>query len=149
VLNLIKQISQTNHVVVIIEDRYKDFYKELKDQNNITIDTAPTLESIFSIASNCSCFLGIDSGIRYIPYHFSKPTFVFSKYCQQYGQIIPSHLIRWLIFAKNVFPVDLSADIVCSVINNCIRKPAYSLYPEILSTDIDEIIVKRKYDSTY
>jgi ADP-heptose:LPS heptosyltransferase len=147
-IELIRKLSESNKIIVITEDKYKNFYDDLIGQKNITINTASNLKEIFSIASGCSCFIGIDSGIRYIPYHFGKPTFVFSGYCKQYGEIIPSHLIRWLIFSKNVFPLNLSTEVVFTIINNAMQFPVCSLYPEILS-NIDQYIVKRKYVSNY
>lgn len=142
-LQLINKLSEFSKIVIIIEDKYKNYYDSISDNPNIIIDTSDTIEDIFSIASNCSAFIGIDSGIRYIPYHFSKPTFVFSNYCRQYGDIAYSHLVRWLIFQKNVFPMHMDIAIVQQIIQNSLSNKAYHLFPEILS-NINQFIIKRK-----
>lgn len=145
VIDLLKKISifTNQKVLVLTTEEHKSYYEDLFNDTNIIIDTSDNLLDVFKIAQGCSLFLGIDSGIRYIPYHFSKPVFVFSKYCKAYGSVAPSHLIRWLLFNKNVFPVDFDINIVLQIINNCISNPAYQLFPEYIK-DIDSIIVNRK-----
>jgi hypothetical protein len=144
-INLLKQLSQVLKVVVVIEEQYKDYYQELFDNNNIIINTASSIDEIFSIASHCSCFFGIDSGIRYIPYHFGKPTFVFSKYCSSYGNVAYSHLVRWLIYKQYVLPMHIDIDIISKIVYNINSNQAYSLFPEIPDS-IDQYIVRRKYE---
>jgi ADP-heptose:LPS heptosyltransferase len=145
VIDLLKKISVllNQKVLVLTTDEHKDYYKEVFNDTNIIIDTSDNLLDVFKIANGCSLFLGIDSGIRYIPYHFSKPVFVFSKYCNSYGSVTPSHLIRWLLFQKNVFPINFNTNILLQIINNCISNKAYQLFPEYLK-DIDSIVVNRR-----
>lgn len=140
-IELIKKISKINNVIIITQEEHKEFYREVFNISNVLI-TTPNLEDCFSLASECQAFIGIDSGIRYIPYHFSKPVFVFSKYCQQYGSISPSHLIRWLIFPKNVFPMHFNLEIVEKILKNCCEKRSSQLFPEFLD-GIDAYIVNR------
>lgn len=139
---LLLTLSRYVKIVIVIEKQYMDYYKDFFNHPNITINTADSIEDIFQLAKNCKCFLGIDSGIRYIPYHFSKPVFLFSKYCSQYGQVAPSHLVRWLIFDKNVFPLNFDVNIVSQMIQNIFDNPASALFPEILN-DLNSYIVKR------
>jgi ADP-heptose:LPS heptosyltransferase len=141
-IDLIKKISKFSNVVIITQSQHVNFYEEIFNSENIFI-TTPNLEQCFSLASECEAFIGIDSGIRYIPYHFSKPVFVFSKYCHQYGSVAPSHLIRWLIFQKNVFPMHLDMSAVEKILKNCLDNSYSSLFPE-LSGSIDDFIVNRK-----
>jgi len=144
VINLLNKLSENTDykIVVLTMEEHKEYYKDLFN-NNIIIDTSNNIYEVFEIAAGCSAFLGIDSGIRYIPYHFSKPTFVFSKYCDRYGSVAPSHLIRWLIFEKNVFPIGFKIEFVIDIINNCIQSPANQLFPQYIK-DIDSIVVDRK-----
>jgi ADP-heptose:LPS heptosyltransferase len=142
VILLIKKLSESNRVIVITTTEHKNYYKEIFNINNVTIDCSDNILEVFKIASGCSCFIGIDSGIRYIPYHFGKPTFVFSKYCSEYGQVAHSHLIRWLIFEKNVFPMHSNIEMVNKIINNVIKNSSYALYPNI-SNNIERYIVDR------
>lgn len=140
-IELIKRLSNITNIVIITQEPHLDFYKEIAHHKNIFI-TTPNLEECFSLASECEIFIGIDSGIRYIPYHFSKPVFVFSKYCHKYGSVAPSHLIRWLIFNKNVFPMNFEIKIVERIINNCYENFSSQLFPEYLE-NLDSIIVNR------
>ena len=145
-ISLLNKLSETNKIVIITTEEHKNFYSEIFNNKNIIIDCADNVIDIFKIASGCNSFIGIDSGIRYITYHFSKPTFVFSKYCSQYGLVAPSHLIRWLIFEKNVFPIGFKIDFVAEILNNCIKNPANQIFPEYIK-DIDSIVVDRKLKS--
>jgi hypothetical protein len=147
VIDLLKKIPKllNQKVLVLTTDEHKDYYKDIFNDDSIIIDTSDNLLDVFRIAQGCSLFLGIDSGIRYIPYHFSKPVFVFSKYCNSYGSVAPSHLIRWLLFQKNVFPINFNTNILLQIINNCISNKAYQLFPEYLQ-DIDSIIVNRRLE---
>ena len=129
---LIKNISTISKVVIITTKEHESFYKNVYALKNVEIST-PDLNGCFDLAQKCSTFIGIDSGIRYMPYHFSKPTYVFSKYCSQYGSVAPSHLIRWLIFPKNVFPMNFDLQIVSKILLNAISEPVSQLFPEIIS----------------
>lgn len=139
---LLKKLAETNKIVVITMEEHKNFYSELFNNINIIIDCADNVIDIFKIANNCELFIGIDSGIRYIPYHFGKPVFIFSKYCQQYGRVAHSHLIRWLIFEKNVFPMHFQIEEVSRIINNVIKNKSFALYPN-LPDNIEQYIVDR------
>ncbi len=131
-IQLLSKLSENNKIVVVTQNQHKDYYSELFNNKNIIINTADSVIEICRIAQGCSCFIGIDSGIRYIPYYFSKPVFVFSKYCQEYGSVGYSHLIRWLIFPKMVLPMHFNIDIVKKMIYHSINNPANILFPELL-----------------
>ena len=137
---LLKNISPLRKVVVITQQEHKDFYKDIESENILVV--TPNLEECFSLAQDCSLFLGIDSGIRYIPYHFSKPVFVFSKYCSEYGNVAESHLIRWLIFRQNVFPMHFNFKSVENIVKNSLENKLYHLFPQIQGK-IDEYVVDR------
>jgi len=141
-ISLLNKLSETNKIVIITTEEHKNFYSEIFNNRNIIIDCADNVIDIFKIASNCELFIGIDSGIRYIPYHFSKPVFVFSKYCAEYGQVAYSHLIRWLIFEKNVFPMHYKIEKVLRIIDNVIKNKYFVLYP-YLPDNIENYIVDR------
>ena len=145
VIDLLTKLSEIkdHKIVVITMQEHKNYYAELFNNPNIIIDTSDNVFDIFKIAAGSSAFIGIDSGVRYIPYHFSKPTFVFSKYCSQYGSVNPSHLIRWLIFEKNVFPIGFNTKLVTEVLSNCIENPASRLFPQYIN-GIDRIVIDRK-----
>jgi ADP-heptose:LPS heptosyltransferase len=131
-IQLLSKLSENNKIVIITQQEHKEYYSQLFNNSNITINTANNVLEIFKIAQGCSCFIGIDSGIRYIPYYFSKPVFVFSKYCTEYGSVAYSHLIRWLIFPKMVLPMHFNIDIVKNMIYNSIHNPVNILFPELL-----------------
>jgi len=145
VIDLLTKLSEIKDqkIVVVTMKQHKDYYQDLFNNPNIIIDTSDNVFDIFQIAAGCSAFIGIDSGIRYIPYHFSKPTFVFSKYCSQYGLVAPSHLIRWLIFEKNVFPIGFDINLVTDVLSNCIKNPASQIFPQY-TNGVEMVVVDRK-----
>lgn len=141
VIQLLNKLSNNYKIIIITQEEYIDYYSEIKN-NNIEIKTPNNLLEIMSIAQGCSAFIGIDSGIRYMPYYFSKPVFVFSKYCQEYGQVAHSHLLRWLIFSKLVLPMHFDVEIVQKMIVNAINNSYNTLYPELI-TNGDLHVVKR------
>jgi hypothetical protein len=142
VVRLLKKLALKNKVIVLTLEEHKDYYHEVFNLNNIIIDTSSDVLDVFKIASGCDIFIGIDSGIRYIPYHFGKPVFVFSKYCPEYGTVAHSHLIRWLIFEKNVLPINANIEDVDLIINNVIKNKCFALYP-YLPNNIEKYIVDR------
>lgn len=134
---LISKLKETIPVVVICNKEYFDHYDGLDIK---LID--PSFTECFDVASKCEMFIGMDSGIRYIPYHYSKPTFVFSNFCRKYGQVHPAQLIRWLIFEKNVLPFNCSIDNISLLINNVLDNKAYCLFPHI-NKNVKSMIYQR------
>lgn len=136
-------VSKTLYNLVIISiDECADIYSKFKDNNRITICN-PTIYEIFSLAKGCKMFFGIDSGIRYIPLHYGKPSFVFSKYTTQIGQPALSHLTRWLIYPQFCLPLHFNSGEVIKIVNNIYKDSAYILYPQI-QQGIENIIVDRQ-----
>lgn len=146
VINLIKKILDTGKKVVsICHVEYMDFYKELIDLNHANFELVDcSLKEVFGLAKDCSIFLGADSGLRYFPLHYGKPSYVFSKYSSQPFSAPPSHLLRWLIFPEYVLPMHYDINTITSIVTNSINHPASSLFPYI-QNNIDMHIIERKY----
>ena len=140
---LLNNITQEFDVVVLYDENSKDQYHKLVEECNPRLHFIHArLGEIFHIASKCSAMFGIDSGIRYIPYHFGKPTFTFSKYCKQYGVVQYSYLIRWLFNDRYVFPLHYEVTSAGQILKNCLKNPAYRLYPHLLD-DIERLVAQR------
>ena len=117
-------------VVIIADAASLDFYNSLDSVKALEPNSVvnATLEDCFDLASRCKAFIGMDSGIRYIPLHFGKPTFVFSHYHN--GQSVAHHhLIRWLIFKDWVIPTNFNTANVLTLLGNAVEHPAGKLYP--------------------
>ena len=140
---LIKNIIQDFHLVILYDEKSEHKYSKLMNENleNISF-LSLSLEEIFYASSKCIAFFGVDSGVRYIPYHLGKPTFTFSKYCEQYGTVQYSYLIRWLFNEKFVFPLHYDIKSASRIIKNTLRNPAYKLYPFLLD-NIEELVAQR------
>lgn len=147
VINLIKKLLERGHKVVsICEGQYMDYYNdiiELHHENFTLLDC--TLSEVFSLSEKCACFIGVDSGLRYFPLHFGKPSYVFSKYCYKPFNPIPSHLLRWLIFSQYVLPIHFDINEVCSIITDTVTHPASSFFPK-LSSSPPVNIIERIYE---
>jgi len=141
--SLLKELSKIINIKIITEENFVNYYSNLKNIENVEILT-PGISEIFELASQCSVFIGIDSGIRYIPYHFSKPTFVFSKSCSEIGSVSYSHLIRWLIFKNQVLPMHYDIQKTAKIIENSLNNKACYLFPELIN-NFDLHIVNRNY----
>jgi len=139
-------IRKTEHnLVVVTTEECRSLYDEVKDNPRVFICN-PDLIDTFKIAKQCKMFIGVDSGIRYIPLHFGKPSFVFTKYSQSIGQASHSHLIRWLIFGKYCLPLNYNTGEVMQLINNIYKHPAYGLFPNTPQQyQLENIIVERKF----
>ena len=140
---LLENITQELDVVVLYNKESKGKYESLMLSDNPRLHfISDTLEGIFDISSRCSAMLAIDSGIRYIPYHHGKPVFTFSKYCTQYGVVQYSYLARWLINDRFTLPLHYDASMAGTMLKNCIKKPAYRLYPHLLD-NIEKLVAQR------
>lgn len=140
---LIENISQEFDIIILYDEQSEHKYKKLiaKNLNKVHFIHA-SLREIFYLSSKCVAAFGVDSGIRYIPYHYSKPTFTFSKYCKQYGKVQYSYLIRWLFDDKFILPMHHDVKTSGQIIKNTLRNPAYKLYPFLLD-NIEKLIGQR------
>jgi hypothetical protein len=142
---LINKLSEILPVAIISDENSCKFYNELKiDANRVEIFNC-SLDDCFALSGSkhCKLFFGIDSGIRYIPLHYDKPTFAFSKYAKSAGKATIHHLIRWLINDEYALPIHHPIQEVENMTRNIIRHPAYKLYP-YLPNNIENFIVERK-----
>ena len=115
---------------------------ELKNPNFTLTDCS--LEEFFTLSEACSSFIGVDSGLRYFPLHYGKPTYVFSKYCREPFNAAPSHTLRWLVFEKYVLPMHHDLKAVSEIVINSTLHPASSLFPQFGNTP-QNAIIERKY----
>lgn len=142
--SLIQKLTEKYNIVIPTTPENLSFYDFCKDNINVKV-IVTTLEETFYLASKCAAFLGIDSGIRVMPYYFGKPTFMFTPYCKAYGQVLPSHLIRWVIYDKFALPMHFDLNSVLSLLENSLNHEACKLFPYYNHSEIDNIIIKRKY----
>lgn len=144
VKQMLFHLSKVSKIIIIIEDKYKDYYSECLEYGNIALNTTNELEEIFILSKHCEAFLGIDSGIRYIPYHFGKPVFLYTSACDDQGNVKASHIIRWLLFRDNVLPMHFDIGTVCTLFTSILNNKAQILFPSILD-NLNGSIVKRFY----
>jgi ADP-heptose:LPS heptosyltransferase len=140
---LVKSITQEFEMIVLYNDESKHKYEKLMSEENENLHFMnESVPSIFDIASRCTAMLAIDSGIRYIPHHYGKPVFTFSKYCTQYGVVQYSYLIRWLLNDRYVLPLHYDISSAGTMLKNCLKNPAYRLYPHLLD-NIESLVAQR------
>lgn len=140
---LLKNITQEFEVIVLYNNESEHKYHKLMKEGNDKLHFVnESIADIFDIASKCTAMLAIDSGIRYIPYHYGKPVFTFSKYCSQYGVVQYSYLIRWLLNDRFVLPLHYDVSSAGTMLKNCLRNPAYRLYPHLLD-NIEKLVAQR------
>jgi len=142
--SILNSLSTISNVIVPTTEENKAFYSFNK--NPLVEIRVADLDEVFSLSSQCVAFLGIDSGIRCMPYYFGKPTFYFTPFCSSYGSISLAHLLRWVIFEKNAFPMDFSSDNVLSILNTAITHKAGVLLPYLPSSTFNNHIIKRIYE---
>jgi hypothetical protein len=141
---IVQKLAINQKVVIVTQESDLEFYSKVSGLTNVKIETPDNVLDIFSLASGCAAFLGIDSGIRYIPYHFSKPTFVLSKNCKKFGSPYSSHLIRWLLFPNHVIPIGMEEATIVEIIKQSLKNPAAQIFPQLLlNQNINQTIVNR------
>lgn len=133
IINLIKQLKTIMPVVCITTEEDAHIYSEFTNDPNVIIYPC-NLDEAFELSKRCELFIGMDSSIRYMPYHFSKPVFVFSKFCPDFGNPLPSNLLRWLVFPFHVFPVQFNIEHIKTIINSSLRHRGIALYPYVASS---------------
>jgi hypothetical protein len=143
---LIKKLLESGkQIVSVCQAEYMDFYKEITELKNPNFTlTDCSLEEFFTLSEACSSFIGVDSGLRYFPLHYGKPTYVFSKYCREPFNAAPSHTLRWLVFEKYVLPMHYDINAVSEIVINSTLHPTSSLFPQ-LGKEPQNAIIERKY----
>lgn len=142
-INLIEEVRKIEKIIIVTTEENKHYYDGINFEN-VEIRVAD-LDEVFYLSSQCKAFLGIDSGIRCMPYYFGKPTFYFSTFCKQYGDVLPAYLLRWVIFDKNVFPMHYNINYITHLLNVAIQKRAGFIFPYLNLQNFDNIIIKRDY----
>lgn len=133
---LINEVAKKHSVVCVCLKEYFPFYDGC---NCKLID--PTFVECFDIAEKAKCFIGMDSGIRYIPLHCSKPTFLLSKHCREYKRNDIPHEVRWMLFERNCFPVNTDPSQISIIIDNMYKNTACWLYPTVPEKIVDNVVI--------
>jgi ADP-heptose:LPS heptosyltransferase len=144
--SILTQLAAKTSVVVIttLEDRH--VYQSFLDDPRFTFVTGG-IEDCVEAAAKCSGFIGIDSGIRLLPVSFSKPFLFLSKDCHEPQRPTYSHEIRWLIFRKNVFPVNTDPSLVSEMILNMINYAPSRIFPELDVAAVARLAVVDRFNN--
>jgi hypothetical protein len=142
--NILNKLSDICNVIVTTTEENRFFYDF--NTNPLVEIRVADLDEVFSLSSQCKGFIGIDSGIRCMPYYFGKPTFYFTPFCNQYASVSPAHLLRWVIFEKNAFPMDFDINQAIYILNTAITNKAGVLLPYLPSETFNNHIIKRIYE---
>lgn len=138
---ILHRITEEYDVIIPTTKEGLDFYQKINNKRVRVIEAS--LEQFFTLSKYCLAFIGVDSGVRCIPYYYNKPTFFFTNYVQEYGNVPVSHLLRWGLYPKTIFPMYYDSGIVCNILLNAINNPMGNLYPDIPLGNLDNIIIKR------
>lgn len=147
VTKLIKDVSSRYPIVLLCDSDTEEYYSEVKNLENVQVYNASFAEC-FALSKSCAAFIGVDSGMRYLPLHFGKPAFVFSKF-KKNGFLSPSHSIRWLVYEHYVFEMHSPVPMVINRLSQVIERGFLAHFCSPLSTvsnldDLDKYIVNRK-----
>lgn len=134
--SLINEIAKSHPVVCVCFKEYFSFYDGCDCK---LID--PTFVECFDISEKAKCFIGMDSGIRYVPLHCSKPTFLLSKHCHGYKKNDIPHEARWILFERNCFPINVDPKQISKIVDGVYKNSACWLYPMIPYEMIDSVVV--------
>lgn len=138
---LVKKVSEFTKVILISTPEDNKLYDHLKSENVLIFNGS--VEQVFSVIANAKAMVSTDSGFRYIAYGCGVPTVTFSANCMAPGQVPLSHEIRWLMFPKQVLPLNYSFTYVAKLVKNILTNKGYALVP--LVQDFDRELVNRVY----
>lgn len=138
---VIKKLKGILPVVCITTEEHKDFYSEFENDKDVIIYPC-SLDQSFELAKRCQIFIGMDSSIRYMPYHFSKTCFVFSKFCKDFRSPVPSNSLRWLLFDNHVIPPHFPVENIEKLIKNALASKACALYPYVIDNINENFVIR-------
>lgn len=144
VQELFKGMSALSHVVIVTTEENKSYYDFCVDNPAIEVRVT-NLSETFYLASQCSAFIGMDSGVRCMPYYFGKPTFYFTPYCSEYGTSSVAHLVRWMVYERNSLPMHFNLAKTLELLSNSISERNFPLFPFVPPQHRDNILLKRIY----
>ena len=141
--SLISALRKIHPVVVIApsEEAREEFYAPHRDVVRVT-----SLSETLSLVSAADCGVSIDTGVRCMFYSVGKPCLTLCGLAKKPFEIPASHQLRWYLMPEHILPVDAKPLFVQSLISNIIENPACAAYPQISARDIDNFLLKRKYD---
>lgn len=134
------KLPADHYLYIYCEEKYFDYYSSVISDKVKIFDCS--MEEFFYVSKYCKLFFGIDSSPRYVPKHFGKPSYLFSKYCSAPGVVAPSHLLRWIINSDTTIPTHYDIKETARIIMNNLVNSAYSFFPQI-KENIENYIVER------
>ena len=140
--NLVQKVSEKYKCLIITTEETLPFLNHLSDINNVEF-VSGNLEKITNIINFASCFICIDSGLKYIAHGCSVPTYCFSQQSPRPHRVLPSHKLRWLLFPETNFPLHYDLNYISNIIINTCNNPAFNLIPYI--ENFNNQAVKRIY----
>jgi len=140
--DLISKISKDIKCLIISTDQTKNLLEHLENINNVEF-VSGDLEKITNFINFSSCFVCIDSGLKYIAHACSVPVYCFSQQSYAPHYVLPSHKIRWLIHSEQNFPLHYDVDYMRDIIINTCSNKAFNLIPYV--KNFDSQAVKRIY----
>jgi ADP-heptose:LPS heptosyltransferase len=140
--HLISKVSQDYKCLIISTKETRHFLQKLEKINNTQL-VEGGLEEISSLINFASCFVCIDSGLKYIAHACSVPVYCFSQQSLAPHNVLPSHKIRWLIHPEHNFPLHYDLNYISNLIINTCHTPALNLIPYVNNFELQA--VKREY----
>lgn len=140
--SLIKKVSEKYKCLIITTEETSLFLNHLSNINNVEFISGD-LKKITNIIKFSSCFVCIDSGLKYISHACSVPTYCFSQQSHRPHMVLPSHKLRWLLFPDQNFPLHYDLNYISKIIIDTCENPGFNLIPYVQNFDIQA--VKRVY----
>jgi hypothetical protein len=102
-----------------------------------------SLEETWSLARHCLTCVGVSSSIRLFPNHFGIPSFTLFGNGQPFTDN-PAYSIRWGIFPKFTFPLDIEPVAFSKLVLSVIERQELELFPDYFNNDVDSLILNKK-----
>lgn len=134
------------HLIISTPELNKK-YEHLIPKLKMSMIVNTEVEDVCNYISYCKIFIGIDSAWRLISHMFEKPTITISKNCQGFGNVPPSHFLRWLPFPETTFGLHHPTNDIVKLAEKMLENQLYQILPNLALTDqsIDNILIRRNY----
>lgn len=126
---LIKELKKVLPVVAICNTEYFNWY----DGSDVDYLLDPDAMEFFDICSRCTVYYGADSGFKFAPMHFGKPSYTLSRHCSKPHDIKSvnhAHHVRWLLYRNMTLPHNWDIQKMVKLTQNITKSYSHVLMPE-------------------
>ena len=139
-INLVNRLSKIAEFCYLVytpktEHIIRAIYQNVKQIGGVGLFASDDPKEIAMLIDQCSLFVGMDSGLKYLAAGYSLPCILFARQCYLPHQVAASHKVRWLIHENDYMPVNYNVEYVAEIAKKYLDNPLFNLSPRSNFTD--------------